>query len=188
MPLKKKGELGLEERIEVPAEIELKVEGNKIIMKKDSKIVERKLDSDITISQEGNKLTIRMKKAKKDERRKFGSAKSHIKNMIEGLLKEYEYELEICNVHFPITVTFDKTKSEFMIKNFLGEKAPRIIKVNGPVDVEIKAPRIKIKSHDIEIAGQAAANLEKLARIRNRDRNKFQDGVFIIRKPGVVYL
>jgi ribosomal protein L6P/L9E len=104
---------------------------------------------------------------------------THLISLFDG----FEYELEICNVHFPMTVSFDKAKSEFMIKNLLGEKAPRVLKTSDKIEVEIKAPHIKISSYDIEIAGQVAADLEKLARVRNRDRNKFQDGIFITKKP-----
>lgn len=184
----KKSSKGVEFSIEIPEGIECSVEGNTITMKKDSKELKKILDKDIKISKEGNKIALSMSKSRRAEKRRFGTAKSHLKNMTEGLTKGWEYELEICNIHFPITVTFDKAKSEFIIKNILGEKCPRTIKAAGKVEVEIKAPHIKIKSHDLEAAGQTAANLEKITRIRYRDRNKFQDGIFITKKPGIEYI
>lgn len=170
--------------MDISGGIEAEVHGNEIILKKNGKEIKRKVDPSIHLEKVGDKIKLSVKNARKKEKRMFGSAKSHIKNLIEGFGKEYEYELEICNVHFPITVTFDKAKSEFIVKNMLGEKHPRIIKVSKNVEVEIKAPHVKIKSFSLEDAGQAAANLEKLTRVRNRDRNKFQDGVFITKKPG----
>jgi large subunit ribosomal protein L6 len=170
--------------IEIPAEIEANVSGQEVSMKKDSKEIKRIIGRLVKVSKEGNKIIIAVKNAGKDERREFGTARSHLKNMIEGFSNVYEYELEICNVHFPMTVTFDKAKSEFIVKNLLGEKAPRTIKVAKNVEAEIKAPIIKVRSYDLELAGQAAANLEKVSKIRNRDRNKFQDGIFITKKPG----
>jgi len=184
---KKIKSLGMEERIEIPTEITFSSENHVLTMKKGNKEIKRQFDRDLLLSSEGNSIIIKTLNSKKDERRKMGSAKSHIKNMIEGLNSEFEYELEICNVHFPITVTYDKAKSEFLVKNFLGEKSPRRINAAKNVDVEIKAPVIKIKSYDLEAAGQTAANLEKITKIRNRDRNKFQDGIFITKKPGKVY-
>jgi large subunit ribosomal protein L6 len=174
--------------IEIPSEIEVDVKNNVITMKKAGKELKKIINEKVSVKKEGNKIVLEVKKAGKREKREFGTAKSHVKNMTEGLTKSYEYELEICIVHFPMTVSYDKAKKEFIIKNLLGEKAPRIIKSAGDVEVEIKAPKIKIKSHDLEAAGQTAANLEKVSKIRNRDRNKFQDGIFITKKPGVEYL
>ncbi len=173
--------------IEVPTEIRASIINNLVLMKKDGKETKKIMNKLVKLNLEGNKMKVNIKNAGRREKREFGTVKSHLKNMIEGLMHGYEYELEICIVHFPMTVTFDKAKKEFIIKNLLGEKAPRIIGVGGDVEVEIKAPMIKIKSHDLEAAGQTAANLEKISKIRNRDRNKFQDGIFITKKPGKIY-
>jgi large subunit ribosomal protein L6 len=170
--------------LEFPQELSVSLQDNTISVKKDNKELKRVIGRLVKAKQEGNKIILSVKNAGKDERREFGTARSHLKNMAEGLKESYEYELEICNVHFPMTVTFDKAKSEFIIKNLLGEKAPRIMKAPKNIEVEIKAPYIKVKSFDLETAGQAAANLEKVSKIRNRDRNKFQDGIFITKKPG----
>lgn len=173
--------------LEVPEGIEMNVKGQEVTMKKGANELKRIIGRRIKVVKDGNKVAISAKHSGKDERREFGSAKSHLKNMVEGLIDGYEYELEICNVHFPMTLTFDKAKTEFVVKNQLGEKAPRIVKASKKVEVEIKAPYVKLKSYDIDAVGQAAANLEKLTRIRNRDRNKFQDGIFITKKPGRVF-
>ncbi len=176
----------LEYSIEISPDITVKIgdKKNAIKMIKGNKEQKRIFHDNIIFELDNNKLKVSIKGAKKDQRRIFGSVKSHIRNMLEGLGKDFEYELEVCNAHFPINVSFDKTKSEFMIKNFLGEKFPRILKTKGAIEVEVKMPVIKIRAHDIELAGQVAADLEKVTKIRNRDRNKFQDGIFITKKPG----
>ena len=73
---------------------------------------------------------------------------------------------------------------EVLIKNFLGEKTPRKIKLKNEVDVKVDKDVITINSIGKELAGQTAANFETATRIRNRDKRVFQDGIFIINKNG----
>ena len=183
----KKKEQKVIETVVIPSGINFSLEGNMIRAKKDNQILNVRVPREVIIKIEGDKIEMTAIRGRKAERREVGTMLAHINNMIEGLEKGFEYELEICNVHFPITVLYDKTKKQFAIKNLLGEKNPRLINSFGDVEVEIKAPKIKIKSYDITAGGQTAANLEKITHIKNRDRNKFQDGIFITKKPGVEY-
>jgi len=73
---------------------------------------------------------------------------------------------------------------EIIIKNFLGEKIPRKAKILPNTSVEIKSNQIIVSSSNIEFAGQTAANIERATKIKKRDRRIFQDGIFIIEKPG----
>ena len=187
---KKVRRLNVEKQVEIPQGIEVIINNNKITCKKDSHEITRIVEPKIKVTQVENKLMLVIQNARKQEKRLVGTAASHMKNVFEGLLKPWEYELEICNVHFPVTLVFDKAKGEFLVKNLLGERSPRVIKAYSPekITVEIKAPHVKITSYDLEAAGQNAANLEKITKIKSRDRNKFQDGIFITKKPGKSYL
>jgi large subunit ribosomal protein L6 len=117
----------------------------------------------------------------------IGTVTAHIKNMIKGLTKKFKYKLQISNVHFPMTVTLDKSKNELVIKNFLGEKKERRIKIAKEVEVKVNKEEIEIESISIEKAGQCAANIEKGTKVRNKDRRIFQDGIFITEKPGRIF-
>jgi len=176
------------EKMEIPTGIEVLINGQIVTLKKDSKETKRILNREILVSKENNILILVTRDNKKEQRRNLRTLIAHIKNDIEGLTNGFEYELEICNVHFPMNVTFDKAKKEIIIKNLIGEKHPRLVKIPTEVEVEIKMPHIKLKAHNIEIVGQTAADLEKATRIRYKDRNKFQDGIFITKKPGKTYI
>jgi large subunit ribosomal protein L6 len=81
-------------------------------------------------------------------------------------------------------MTLKKEGDYLIVTNFLGEKTPRKSLILKGVNVEIKGKEIFVTSHDKELAGQTAANIERATKVRNRDRRVFQDGIFIVSKPG----
>lgn len=174
----------LKEEIDIPEGINVNIKGSKITLKKNNDEIQTKLNARIKTIIEGGKIILEAKKATKNNRRIFGTIKAHIKNMIKGLTKKFKYKLQISNVHFPMNVTFDKTKNELVVKNFLGERKERRIKIAEGIDVKINKEEIELESINIERAGQCAANIEKGTKVRNKDRRIFQDGIFIVEKPG----
>jgi large subunit ribosomal protein L6 len=174
----------LEQVIELPAGFEATVHNSEVIMKSKGKEIKRQFPESpkIKFEKRDNKISISSKNATKRELKVINSIAAHLKNMIDGLNEEYLYRLEICNVHFPMTVKLDGNK--FKIKNFLGEKIDRSCEVLANVKVTIKGNNIEVSSPDIEAAGTTAARIELATKIKNRDRRVFQDGIFIIEKPG----
>jgi len=75
-------------------------------------------------------------------------------------------------------------KGVFTIRNFLGEKVPRTLKLKENVDVKVDGEMICVKSSDKELAGQTAACIELLTRRPGYDYRVFQDGCFIVNKAG----
>jgi len=171
------------EEIELPEGITATIEKEELILKKENKEIRRKLNSLIGLKIENNKILIKIKKTNKRDKKIFGTFKAHIKNMIKGLTEGFTYKLQISNVHFPMNVSYDKTTNELIVKNFLGEKKDRRIKLKENVDVNIDKEIIELTSYNIEKAGQTAADIEKGTKVRNKDRRIYQDGIFIIEKP-----
>ena len=169
--------------IEIPKGIEVKIDRNILIVKgPEGENKKRFSIRGLIFEKKDNKIIIGNKKATKKEKKMMNTIFSHIKNMIKGVQKKFEYKLKICFNHFPITV--EVKDNEAIIKNFLGEKIPRKVKIKGGTEVEVDKGVITVKSSDKELAGQTAANLEKATRIRMKDRRVFQDGIFIINKAG----
>ena len=102
----------LREEIEVPEEINVSIEENKIKMKKDNDELERRLDLRIKTSVEGNKIILEVKQAGKNQKKMFGTIKAHINNMIKGLTEKFQYKLQVANVHFPMNTEYDKENNE----------------------------------------------------------------------------
>lgn len=107
---------------------------------------------------------------------------AHVKNMIRGVQDKYTAKLKICSGHFPMQVSI--TGNILQIKNFLGEKVPRKTRLIEGVKVDIQGEFIDLVGIDKDSVGQMAADIEQSTRITNRDRRIFQDGIYIIKKPG----
>ena len=171
------------QEIEIPHGIEIEIEKNTIAIKgKLGEIRKRFGFKGIKLEKKENKIMIEKKNATKNEKRIINTAVAYIKNMIRGVSEGFEYSLKIAHSHFPMTVEIHG--KDVLVKNFLGEKVPRKTEILPGVEVKIDRDIITVKSHDKELAGQTAANLEKATRITNRDRRVFQDGIFIINKAG----
>lgn len=177
----------LREEIQIPEGINANIKDFKLIMKKENNELQIRLSSKIKTTIEGNKIILEAKKPSKNNKKMFGTIKAHIKNMIIGLTKKFKYKLQISNVHFPMTAVFDKDKKELIVKNFLGEKKERKIKIPEGVEIKINKEEIELESINIEKAGQCAADIEKGTKVRKKDRRIFQDGIFITEKPGRVF-
>lgn len=169
--------------IKIPSGVEIKLEGDLLIVKGKEGENRKKINKrNISFEIKEGKIIIENKKSTKKEKKTIQTLAAHIINMIRGVQDKFVYELKTVFSHFPITV--EVKGNEVLIKNFLGEKVPRKCKVPNGAEIKVNKEIIIVSSSDKEIAGQAAANLEKITRIRKRDRRVFQDGIFIIEKPG----
>ncbi len=172
-----------EERISLPGDIEKNMVMNTLTLKKGG--METSLNvKGIRVKIEGNDLVIPIKKFTKNVKKLVNTFKAHVRNVLEGFEHKYTYKLQIAAVHFPMTVNFDKAKKEIAIKNFLGERVPRIARILPHVDVKVEKEFITLESFDKYAASQSAANIETATRITKRDRRVFQDGIWIIEKAG----
>ena len=131
---------------------------------------------------EGNNIEIKNVKANRRDGAIIKAVAAHIRNLFRGLEKPFVYNMEICNVHFPMTVKVEGSK--FIVNNFLGEKEKRFASIVSGVKVEIKGQQIVLSGADVASVGQTAANIEKATWVAHRDRRVFQDGIFITSKDG----
>jgi len=173
------------EKIEFPENIEFEIKENEAIVKYEGKEIRRRFNlKNIDWEKQGNILVIGSKKATKNELKLINTIVAHIKNMIKGMKEKFVYKLEIAFVHFPMNVKIDEAKKAVIISNFLGEKKSRVCNIIDGTEVDIDGRIITVESHNKELAGQMAANLEKATAVRKKDLRKFQDGIYITEKCG----
>ncbi len=116
------------------------------------------------------------------EKKRLYTFVAHAKNMVKGVTEGFTYTLKICSGHFPMSVAVkDRT---FEVKNFIGEKVPRVLAIKDGADVAIDGDVVTVTGFDKEIVGQVAADIEQLTRRTGFDSRIFQDGIFITEKDG----
>lgn len=170
----------IKKTIEIPDEVNISVDDFVAVKGPKGEIKKRFAHPELSIFSEHKKIRIEGKGVEKKTKRIVNSIAAHIKNMIRGVLSGYEYKLKICSGHFPINVSI--MGNVLVIKNFLGEKYPRVMRIKEGVEVNVVKDEITVSGIDKEIVGQVAADIEQLTRISNRDRRVFQDGIYIVSK------
>ncbi len=128
------------------------------------------------------KIILNAKKANKKGKKVIETFKAHIKNLLKGVSEGHKYLLKICSGHFPMAVS--STKEEITIKNFLGEKVPRKLKIKEGAIVKVEGDQIVVEGSNKEIAGQVSADIEQLTRRPGYDSRIFQDGIWLVSKDG----
>ena len=175
--------IDIKEKIEIPKDVQIKVDGALIQVKGPKGEISRKfLHPKVKVGVKENQVLIASKKATKREKKIIGTFKAHFKNMLKGVVEPFVYKLKICSSHFPMTASVKD--NEFSIQNFLGENVPRTLLFKKGVNIKVEGTDVIVESPDKELAGQTAASIEQLCKITNRDRRIFQDGIYIVSKAG----
>lgn len=154
----------------------LSVKGPKGESKRESR------QKNVSVKIEGQKIIFETKRSTKRDKKMAYSLVAHAKNMARGVTETHSYTLKICAGHFPMTVTVSDSK--FSVKNFLGEKVPRVLHLKEGAAVKVEGQLIHITSPSKEIAGQVAADIEQLTRRPGFDTRVFQDGIYLTIKDG----
>ncbi|MBI4152882.1 50S ribosomal protein L6 [Candidatus Woesearchaeota archaeon] len=172
----------LKEELSIPENVEVKIHENIVIKGKKGEISYQFRDPRITIALEEGKIVLKCPAATKRDKKRLYTFVAHIKNMLKGVTEVHHYELKVCAAHFPMNVAV--VGNELVIKNFLGENAPRKLTIPGDVKTKVEGDIVVVESHNKESAGRTASQIELLTRVRHRDRRIFQDGIFITNKCG----
>lgn len=172
-------ELHYSSEVNVPDNVKIEMKGTVIAIQGPKGRIERDFGhmKGISIKLEGDKVVVEAYRANRRKKALVGTAAAHIRNMIIGVTKGYRYKLKVVYSHFPVTV--EVKGNQVLIKNFLGEKAPRKALILEGVNVRVVDKDIIVEGIDIEKVGQTAANIELATKVKDLDRRVFMDGIYI---------
>ncbi|KAK9680935.1 60S ribosomal protein L9B [Basidiobolus ranarum] len=91
--------------------------------------------------------------------------------------------------HFPLDVVISDEGKEVEVRNFLGEKVIRRVKMLDGVTIkhsEAQKDEIILSGNSLENVSQSAASIQQSTRVKNKDIRKFLDGIYVSEKGNIV--
>ncbi len=171
--------LVVKEKIDVPEGVELKLEGSTVeVSGPKGKLTRTFVFPKLVLKVEGRKVLIEAYSKRRRDKAAVSTVKSHLQNMFKGITTGIVYKLRVVYSHFPMTVKVEGKR--VLIKNFLGERAPRVAKIVGESNVDVSGDEVVVSGIDKEHVGQTAFNIEQATFVRHRDLRTFQDGCYIV--------
>ena len=143
--------------IELPAGVEVKVDGNNVVTVKGPKgELTEQLSNLVNVTVDGAVVTVSRDSDAKAYREQHGLARTLINNMVVGVTQGYEKKLELVGVGYKV-----EKKGKVLVLN-LGFSHP--IEMEDPEGITTEAPsntEIIVKGTDKALVGNYAANIRK---------------------------
>ena len=171
----------IETAITIPENVKISKEDTTITAEGPNATLQKSFaHSRITITQKDNLIEIKTDSTQKKDKATLGTWTAHLKNMLKGAEKDFEYHLKILYTHFPMTLK--QEGDNIIITNFMGEKGTRKAHIKEGVKVNIQKEDMTLTGPSKENVGQSAANLEQACKHKKKDIRIYQDGIYITKK------
>merc|ERR1711951_302677 len=137
-----------------------------------------------------DKETIKVEKwfGKKKQIAAVRTVCSHITNMFKGVTQGYLYKMRAVYAHFPIICAITEGGTLIEVRNFLGEKYVRKVRMAPGVTVEnskAQKDEIIVTGNSIDDVSKSAALIQQSTAVKNKDIRKFLDGLYVSEKTTV---
>ncbi len=104
------------------------------------------------------------------------AVRKQIENDMAGVKAFFEIKMQSVYAHFPLTM--EAGEGFLVIKNMLGERAPRRARLFGSTKVEVKGQALRLYGTSKDDVTQSARSIRQACRVRRKDDRTFQDGIY----------
>ncbi len=142
--------------VSVPADVEVKIDNNFVVVKGPKGSLERFFPREIKIEKIENQLITSIAKKTKKSAALWGLSRVLLVNMVEGVKNGFEKKLEIEGVGYKVAL-----QGKDLILN-LGYSHPIEFKAVEEINFKVEKNSITVSGINKETVGQIAANIRKL--------------------------
>ena len=147
--------------ITIPSGVEVKLDGNIVSVKGSKGTLAQDIESCVTVTIDGNIITLSRESDAPNHRAKHGLYRSLICNMITGVSEWYKKELEVIGVGYRAVATGQLLELSLGYSHPIAIELPKEITVTADTQ-KGKAPIVTLMSHDKQLIGQVAAKIRSL--------------------------
>ena len=143
--------------VAIPAGVEINVADNNVVTVKGPKgTLTQQFNANMTITVEGNVVTVARPNDLKENRALHGLTRSLLNNMVVGVTEGYKKTLEVNGVGYRVALEGNK-----LVMN-LGFSHQVIMEAPAGITVEVPSPNlIVVSGFDKQLVGQFAANIRE---------------------------
>lgn len=143
--------------ITIPTGVKVKIEGNQVTVEGSKGKLTRLFHPDIKITQEGGELVVARSSDNRLQRSLHGLSRSLLSNMVEGVNKGYEKNLELSGVGYRA----QKAGSKVTLQ--VGYSHPVEFEPPQGIDVVIEGTnKLRVVGIDKELVGETAAEIRRI--------------------------
>ncbi|WPT12356.1 60S ribosomal protein L9 [Picochlorum sp. SENEW3] len=182
-------------QVAIPDDVTVEVKGRRVRVKGPRGTLSKDmrhagLDMFLITNEEGAKIfKVDCHMGKKKKLASIRTTISHVTNMITGVTKGFEYKMRLVYAHFPININIVENGAKVEIRNFLGEKRVRVIKMLPGVTIarsDAVKDELILTGNDVELVSRSTSLIHQICLVRNKDIRKFLDGIYLSGKGTVV--
>lgn len=148
--------------IELPDGVEVSVSDKNVVKVKGSKgELHQTVDPNITVKTEDKTVTLERHSEQKDHKAKHGLYRALINNMVIGVSKGYQLQMELVGVGYRASNTGQQLELSLGFSHPIVFELPAEVKVTTATE-RGKNPVITLESFDKQLIGQVAAKIKSM--------------------------
>ena len=179
--------------VDIPDNVEIKLKGRTVIVKGPRGTLRRDFNHiNLELSllgKKNKKLCVDKWWGNRKELATVRTSCSHVQDMVKGVTMGFRYKMRSVYAHFPINVVIQEGGALVEIRNFLGEKYIRRVRMRAGVGCALSTAQkdeLVLEGNDVELVSNSAALIQQATTVKNKDIRKFLDGIYVSEKGTVL--